>query len=52
MVRGIGERGGCYGVEYVKPGREFWNGLGFEYLTLLLLKIRILGYKCSSMFHL
>jgi hypothetical protein len=38
------------GVEYVgygmgcgavKAGREFWNGLGFEYLTLLLLTIHV-----------
>jgi hypothetical protein len=40
----VGGGGGC-------EDRGFWNGMGFEYLTFLLLKIHILRNKCSSMFH-
>jgi hypothetical protein len=35
----------------VEAGREFWNWLGFEYLTLLLLKIHLLAYEGSSIFN-
>jgi hypothetical protein len=37
----VGYGKGCGAVEV---GRNFWNGLGFQYLPLLLLKMYILGY--------